>query len=48
VANRSFVSNLETDRNDAAIIDAVVGLAYKLGMEVVAEGIENNVNEVAP
>lgn len=41
--DRSFVSNLDTDPNDAAIIDAVVGLGHKLGMEVVAEGIETEV-----
>ena len=41
--DRSFVSNLDTDPDDAAIIDAVVGLGHKLGMEVVAEGIETNV-----
>jgi diguanylate cyclase (GGDEF)-like protein/PAS domain S-box-containing protein len=41
--DRSFVSNLDTDPDDAAIIDAVVGLGHKLGMEVVAEGIETDV-----
>ena len=41
--DRSFVSNLDTGPNDAAIIDAVVGLGHRLGMEVVAEGIETNV-----
>ena len=38
--DRSFVSNLDTDSGDAAIIDAVVGLGHRLGMEVVAEGVE--------
>ncbi len=41
--DRSFVSNLDTNPNDAAIIDAVVSLGHKLGMEVVAEGIETDV-----
>jgi diguanylate cyclase (GGDEF)-like protein/PAS domain S-box-containing protein len=41
--DRSFVSNLDTDPDDAAIIDAVVGLGHRLGMEVVAEGIETGV-----
>jgi EAL domain-containing protein (putative c-di-GMP-specific phosphodiesterase class I) len=44
VANRSFVSDLDTDPNDAAIIDAVVGLDHELGIKIVAEGIENNVH----
>ena len=41
--DRSFVTSLDTNPNDAAIIDAVVGLGHKLGMEVVAEGIETEV-----
>lgn len=41
--DRSFVSSLDTSPNDAAIIDAVVGLGHKLGMEVVAEGVETAV-----
>ncbi|WP_267394538.1 MULTISPECIES: EAL domain-containing protein [unclassified Sphingomonas] len=38
--DRSFVSSLDTDAGDAAIIDAVVGLGHRLGMKVVAEGVE--------
>jgi diguanylate cyclase (GGDEF)-like protein/PAS domain S-box-containing protein len=38
--DRSFVSNLDTDAGDAAIIDAVVALGHRLGMTVVAEGVE--------
>ncbi len=41
--DRSFVSSLDTSPNDAAIIDAVVGLGHKLGMEVVAEGVETEI-----
>ena len=41
--DRSFVSSLDTNANDAAIIDAIVGLGHKLGMEIVAEGIETTV-----
>ncbi|MEG3166913.1 EAL domain-containing protein [Sphingomonas sp. LB3N6] len=41
--DRSFVSSLDTSPNDAAIIDAVVGLGHRLGMEVVAEGVETDV-----
>lgn len=38
--DRSFVANLCEGSGDAAIVDAVVGLGRRLGMEVVAEGIE--------
>ena len=38
--DRSFVSNLDNDADDAAIIDAVVALGHRLGMTVVAEGVE--------
>ncbi|RZK01224.1 MAG: EAL domain-containing protein [Novosphingobium sp.] len=38
--DRSFVQNMETDADDAAIIEAVLNLARSLKIEVVAEGIE--------
>jgi diguanylate cyclase (GGDEF)-like protein/PAS domain S-box-containing protein len=38
--DRSFVSHLDSDAGDAAIIDAVVALGHRLGMTVVAEGVE--------
>tara|TARA_R110001599_G_C12276798_1_gene662633 strand:+ start:291 stop:2357 length:2067 start_codon:yes stop_codon:yes gene_type:complete len=39
--DRAFVSSLPDDRDDAAIIQAIVQLGSALGLEVVAEGIEN-------
>jgi EAL domain-containing protein (putative c-di-GMP-specific phosphodiesterase class I) len=39
--DRSFVSALGTEGDTGAIIHAIVGLADALGMETVAEGIEN-------
>ncbi|WP_157219825.1 putative bifunctional diguanylate cyclase/phosphodiesterase [Flavisphingomonas formosensis] len=39
--DRSFVSNVQQDREDAAIVDAVITLGRTLGIEVVAEGVEN-------
>ncbi|WP_433703815.1 putative bifunctional diguanylate cyclase/phosphodiesterase [Paraburkholderia sacchari] len=38
--DRSFVVNLLTSRNDQAIVNAVVGLARTLELELVAEGVE--------
>ena len=38
--DRSFVKDIETDQNDANICDVTVLLAHKLGMKVVAEGVE--------
>ena len=38
--DRAFVKDIETDENDASICDITVLLAHKLGMTVVAEGVE--------
>ncbi|MBN9698138.1 MAG: EAL domain-containing protein [Zoogloea sp.] len=38
--DRSFVKDIETDPSDADICDVTVLLAHKLGLEVVAEGVE--------
>jgi len=38
--DRSFVKDIETDQNDAEICDVIVLLAHKLGLQVVAEGVE--------
>ncbi|MBF0257094.1 MAG: EAL domain-containing protein, partial [Gammaproteobacteria bacterium] len=38
--DRSFVKDIEIDINDAEICDVTVLLAHKLGLEVVAEGVE--------
>ncbi|MFC6673886.1 putative bifunctional diguanylate cyclase/phosphodiesterase [Marinobacterium aestuariivivens] len=38
--DRCFVQDLENDEDDRQIIQAVVAMASKLGLEVVAEGIE--------
>jgi EAL domain-containing protein (putative c-di-GMP-specific phosphodiesterase class I) len=38
--DRSFVKDIEIDPSDAEICDVTVLLAHKLGLEVVAEGVE--------
>lgn len=38
--DRSFVSNLGPDTDDRALCDAIIVMAHRLGLKVVAEGIE--------
>jgi diguanylate cyclase (GGDEF)-like protein/PAS domain S-box-containing protein len=38
--DRAFVSDLETSREGGAIINAIIGLAHGLDLEVIAEGVE--------
>jgi EAL domain-containing protein (putative c-di-GMP-specific phosphodiesterase class I) len=39
--DRSFIHDLATDQDDAAIVAAIIAMSNKLGLRVVAEGIED-------
>jgi diguanylate cyclase (GGDEF)-like protein len=45
--DRSFVSGANADIADAVIVNSIVSLAHKLGVEVVAEGVETEQQRVA-
>lgn len=38
--DQSFVRDLTTDRNDLALCEAIIVMAHKLGIKVIAEGVE--------
>lgn len=40
--DKSFIMDMINDDNDAMIVRSTIDLARNLGMQVVAEGIENN------
>ena len=40
--DQSFVSQLETDQGDLALCEAIIAMAHKLGLKVVAEGVETH------
>jgi EAL domain-containing protein (putative c-di-GMP-specific phosphodiesterase class I) len=39
--DRSFVARITTDRENATIVGALIGLGKALGLEVTAEGVED-------
>ncbi len=40
--DKSFVTQMDEDENDAVIVRATIDLAHNLGLKVVAEGVESN------
>ncbi len=39
--DKSFIEDILTDKNDEAIVTAILGIGNKFGFEVIAEGVEN-------
>ncbi|HKZ45876.1 MAG TPA: EAL domain-containing protein, partial [Thermodesulfobacteriota bacterium] len=39
--DKSFVINMETDKNNTMIVRSVIELAHNIGLKVTAEGVEN-------
>lgn len=38
--DKSFICDISTDRDDAALTTAIIVLAHNLGLKIVAEGVE--------
>jgi len=43
--DRGFVRDLEHDSDDAAIVSAIVALGQALGLRIVAEGVETDMQQ---
>jgi diguanylate cyclase (GGDEF)-like protein len=39
--DKSFIDGIASDPGDAALVDSIVGMARSLGLQLVAEGVEN-------
>ncbi|MBC7698306.1 MAG: EAL domain-containing protein [Bacteroidia bacterium] len=41
--DKSFIQNLETNNYDAVLCESIINMAHKLGIKVIAEGIETDI-----
>lgn len=39
--DRSFIQDIETDTNDATLVETIISMAHHLDLSVIAEGVEN-------
>jgi EAL domain-containing protein (putative c-di-GMP-specific phosphodiesterase class I) len=44
--DRSFVDEIETDSNDRVIVQTILNIARNLGVSAIAEGVENEMQEL--
>ena len=44
--DKSFIDNIESDNNDIALSEAIIVMAHKLGLMVIAEGVENKAQRI--
>jgi len=40
--DQSFIRDIVNDQNTASIVSSIISLAHKMGVKVIAEGVENN------
>ncbi len=40
--DKSFIRDIQTDANDAAIITAIIKMSHSLNFKVIAEGVETS------
>ena len=40
--DKSFINDITTNKDDASLVIAVIGLAHNLNLKVVAEGVETD------
>jgi EAL domain-containing protein (putative c-di-GMP-specific phosphodiesterase class I) len=38
--DKSFIQNIETDRDSSVIVKSIIDLGHNLGLKIVAEGVE--------
>ena len=44
--DQAFVRNLSTDEDDVALCEAIIVMAHKLGLKVIAEGVETEQQKI--